>query len=284
MHPRSRDPLPAANSRSTWRRAVQHPVARMVVASLAMFLMLALGFAASEALFPPTLRVGWPSLLGALSCGLGYWLYVNRIERRPAIELAPARALPEWICGAGLGALIGLLTLAPLWAIGSYRLMSFGDTTPLLTQIPEMVLVSTMEEILMRAVVFRLARQAWGTRAALLLSSALFVAAHLPGALTLVGALVTAAASLAFTGAYMVSGRVWLPMGMHFAWNYLFSAVLSVPVSGHEAKGWIQASMSGADWLTGGAYGVEASVFALVTWSVAAFVLLRRTRTSSATG
>ena len=65
-------------------------------------------------------------------------------------------------------------------------------------------------------------------------------------------------------------------MGMHFAWNYLFSAVFSVPVSGHEAKGWLHGSMSGPDWLSGGAYGVEASAMALFVWSVAAALLLRR--------
>ena len=41
--------------------------------------------------------------------------------------------------------------------------------------------------------------------------------------------------------------------------------------------------MSGPDWLTGGAYGVEASVFALVIWSLAAAILLRRARTSPKT-
>ena len=64
-------------------------------------------------------------------------------------------------------------------------------------------------------------------------------------------------------------------MGMHFAWNYLFSAVFSVPVSGHEAKGWLHGSMSGPEWLSGGTYGVEASAMALLVWVVAGAILLR---------
>jgi hypothetical protein len=47
-----------------------------------------------------------------------------------------------------------------------------------------------------------------------------------------------------------------------------------VPVSGHEAKGWLHGSMTGPAWLTGGSYGVEASAVALVVWSVAAALLL----------
>ena len=102
------------------------------------------------------------------------------------------------------------------------------------------------------------------------------MAAHLPGEISLMGVLVTAAASLAFSAAYQLSRRLCLPIGMHFAWNYLFSAVFSVPVSGHEAKGWLQGSMSGPAWLSGGAYGVEASATAQLVWAVAAALLLRR--------
>jgi hypothetical protein len=50
-----------------------------------------------------------------------------------------------------------------------------------------------------------------------------------------------------------------------------------VPVSGHAARGLLQVSMPGPEWLTGGAYGVEASAVTLVVWSAAAVFLLRRT-------
>ena len=79
---------------------------------------------------------------------------------------------------------------------------------------------------------------------------------------------------------YAVGGlgilRLWLPMGMHFAWNCLFSAVFSVPVSGHEAQSWVQGSMSGTAWLSGGVYGVGASASALLVWAVASALLLQR--------
>ncbi len=264
------------DSRPRWRRGLRHPLARMLAASLVMFFALALSFAASEVLFPRDMRIAWPNLAAALACALGYRAYVKRVERRDVSELSHSGALAEWARGAALGVLLGMLTLVPLWGIGAYRIGGFGDSFPLLKQIPEMLLVSVMEELLMRGVVFRIAQQAWGTRRALALTTLLFVVAHLPGDISAMGMLVTAAASLAFTAAYQVSERLWLPMGMHFAWNYLFSAVFSVPVSGHEAKGWLHGSMSGPIWLSGGAYGVEASAMALLVWSVAAALLLGR--------
>ena len=248
----------------------------MLAASLAMFLALALSFALTEAVLPKDIRVAWPNLVAALACAVGYWVYANRVERREVTELSSQGALAEWTRGAGLGVLLGLLTLAPLWGLGVYRIDGWGDTFPLLKQMPEMVLVSVFEELLIRGVVFRIAEQAWGSRRALVLSTLLFVAAHVPGEISLMGVLVTAVASTAFTAAYQLSRRLWLPIGMHFAWNYLFSAVFSVPVSGHQAKGWLHGSMSGPDWLSGGAYGVEASAMALLVWAVAAALLLRR--------
>lgn len=248
----------------------------MLAAALAMFLALALSFALTEAVLPKDTRVAWPNVVAALACALGYWVYANRVERREVTELSSQGALAEWTRGAGLGVLLGLLTLAPLWGLGVYRIDGWGDTFPLLKQMPEMVLVSVFEELLIRGVVFRIAEQAWGSRRALVLSTLLFVAAHLPGEISLMGVLVTAAASLALSAAYQLSRRLWLPIGMHFAWNYLFSAVFSVSVSGHDAQGWLQGSMSGPSWLSGGAYGVEASAAALLVWAVAAVLMLRQ--------
>ncbi len=202
--------------------------------------------------------------------------HVSRFERRAVTELGGSGAPTEWAAGAGLGVLLGLLTLAPLCALGAYRVEGMGDGFRLLTHIPEMLLVSVLEELLIRAVMFRIAEQAWGSRRALVFSTVLFVAAHLPGEISLMGVLVTAAASLAFTAAYQLSRRLWLPMSMHFEWNYLFSAVFSVPVSGHESNGWLRGSLSGAEWLSGAAYGVEASAMALVVWVMAGALLLRR--------
>jgi membrane protease YdiL (CAAX protease family) len=252
----------------------------MITASLAMFLPLALSFALMEAFLPKDMGVAWSNLVAALVCVLGYWAYVNRVEQRAVTELSGSGAPTEWTRGAWFGVLLGLLTLAPLYVLGVYRNEGMGEGFRLVKQIPEMLLVSVIEELLIRGVMFRIAEQAWGSRRALVFSTVLFVAAHLPGEISLMGVLVTAAASLAFTAAYQLSRRLWLPMGMHFAWNYLFSAVFSVPVSGHEANGWLHGSLSGPEWLSGGAYGVEASAMALLVWVAASAILLRRVYSS----
>ena len=219
---------------------LRHPLARMLSASLAMFLALAISFAATEALVPKHLRANWPNAVAALAGALGYWAYARRLECRQVSELDGHGALGDSARGIALGGLLALLTLAPLWGLGLYRINGWGEGTRLVAQVPEMLLVAVLEELLIRGVIFRVAEQAWGSQWAFLLSTVLFVAAHLPGEISWLGVLVTAAASIAFSAA----------------------------------------SLSGPEWLTGGAYGIEASAMALLVWAAAGVLLLRHAHSS----
>ena len=83
---------------------------------------------------------------------------------------------------------------------------------------------------------------------------------------TLKGALYIAVeAGILLAGAYMLTRRLWLSIGFHMAWNYTQSAIFSGIVSGTEAsQGLVRSTMKGPDFLTGGNFGVESSVLALV--------------------
>jgi len=108
---------PNPDSAPRWRRVLRHPLARMLAAALAIFLALASSFALTEVLLPKDMPVAWPSLVAALACGFGYWIYARGVERREVTELSGSGALAEWTRGAGLGVLLGVLTLAPLWVL-----------------------------------------------------------------------------------------------------------------------------------------------------------------------
>ena len=128
MNPKINTLPPARLDLDTWwRRVLRHPLARMITASLAMFLPLALTFALMEALLPKNMGLAWPNLVAALVCALGYWIYVNRVERRAVSELSGPGAMAEWTRGAGLGVLAALLTLVPLYVLGVYRIEGSGD-------------------------------------------------------------------------------------------------------------------------------------------------------------
>lgn len=73
----------------------------------------------------------------------------------------------------------------------------------------------------------------------------------------------------------MLTGRLWLSIGFHVAWNYTQSAIFSGVVSGNEAsQGLIRSTIKGPDFLTGGSFGVESSVLALLVCTTTGVVML----------
>ena len=82
-------------------------------------------------------------------------------------------------------------------------------------------------------------------------------------------------AGLLLGAAYMLTRRLWLAIGLHAAWNFTQGWVWSVPVSGGSApNGLLLTRFHGPEWLTGGAFGLEASVVALAVVSLAGLALL----------
>ena len=63
--------------------------------------------------------------------------------------------------------------------------------------------------------------------------------------------------------AYLLTRRLWFAIGIHAAWNFTQSGIFSVPTSGIPMHGLFVAELSGPPWLTGGAFGVEASAVAV---------------------
>lgn len=260
-------------------RLLARPSVRAVLALLAVLLPFALALRLSS-FVPKPWPADWPLLLAAGGVVGGYCWYVRKIEARALTELSLAGAGRELGSGLGLGSLLVLACTLVLLAAGAYSITSSaltGSAAPgvLLKPIPEQVMVAFFEEILFRAVVFRLLEKSWGSWTALIGSTLLFVLAHLPNEhVSALALAATAAAGLALAGAWLLTRRLWLAVGLHFAWNYLFDAGLSIPVSGHTSRGWLQVAASGPEWLSGGGYGIEGSVVTLVAWSLAGLALL----------
>ncbi|SDG29498.1 MULTISPECIES: CPBP family intramembrane glutamic endopeptidase [unclassified Duganella] len=263
---------------SFFSRLLAHPAARVVLGLIVTMLPITLTMMLAGILVPKPLRVVWPMLLAAAFSVMAYRWFVTRIEQRQPTELSLRGAARETGMGVALGAALGLTVAGILAAAGAFVITGTSDSFGfLLKSLPEQIMVACFEEIMFRAVVFRIVEQRWGTRAALLASMLLFGLAHLSNDNVSVMAIVmTCIASLVFCACYMKTRRLWLPIGAHFAWNSTYDGLFAVPMSGHTARGWLQVSMSGPEWLTGGGYGVEASVVTLIVWGAVAILMLRQ--------
>lgn len=181
--------------------------------------------------------------------------------------------------GAALGAGAVLALMAALAASGSYHFTALNPwSLAISTPLAEMLFAGLFEEILFRGVLFRITERALGSWPALAISSVVFAAAHLGDSITVIGLINTALAGLLLCAAFMLTRRLWLGIGIHAAWNYTLGSICSIAVSGHPASGWMVGTLSGPDWLTGGAYGLEASLLTTVVMGVLFAILYDRAR------
>lgn len=254
----------------------RYSMVRIVLALLAVCIPVALVLIFSNQIQDKSMRAYWPPLLAAMVGYCGYALYVRRVERRAVLELRGPLAARELGLGIAVGTLMFLATIGALAASGSYQFTGTGNPAVLAKSLTEMVFVALVEEILFRGILLRLPERALGTWVALALSSAIFALAHLPNeGVTFLAVANTAVAGLAFGAAYLATRRLWLAVGMHFAWNVVSDGVFSLPTSGYPARGLLQGRLTGPEWLTGGAYGLEASVLTLLVMALGSIFLLR---------
>ena len=167
--------------------------------------------------------------------------------------------------GWAVAAVNFLAIIVCLFLCGYYRIVTVEfDVASQLSWLSLFLLVGVVEEVVFRGILFRLITDKWNIAVGLTTSSLLFGLAHLgnPGA-TLWAALAIALASGCLFGmAYAYHQTIWVPIGMHWAWNYLEGGVFGCAVSGTplDYRPLITPGISGSDILTGGAFGPEASI------------------------
>lgn len=265
-------------SPSRWARFLRFPLVRIVLAGFGVALAAGMAYSLAAAIAPKPMRIMWPHLLAAGAVVLAYWAYVRLLEGRALTELAPGGAARELAAGCAIGAGAVAAVLAILYAGGAYHPLALNPwSLAIVLPLAEMAFVGIFEEVLCRAIVFRIVEQSLGSRAALLVSAVLFGVAHIPGGgLSALAFVVTMVAGLLFSAAFMLTRRLWLCIGIHAAWNYTLGSIFSIAVSGHAAQGLVSGSLSGPDWLVGGAYGLEGSAVSLIVLGALGTVLMFR--------
>lgn len=265
---------------SRWRAVVQFPLVRLFVAGA----VVVLAFIAGRwlvSLLPVDLwwREQLSLLIGTAAVVGAYCAYVRFYERRTVSEFSRAGAAKELGIGLLIGGALFTITIAVLAALGVYRSTGVGTAENLVEIfIGGGLAAGVFEETLFRGVIFRILEEWLGTWVALAISSVLFGLVHLlnPNA-TMLGALsIILEAGVMLAAAYIVTRRLWLVIGLHAAWNFTQGGIFGVQVSGRPVKGLLQGTLSGPEWLSGGAFGAEASVVAVVSCVAVALVFLAR--------
>jgi len=132
-----------------------------------------------------------------------------------------------------------------------------------------------MEELMLRGYVFQALIE--GSRAwiALIVLSSVFAVMHFnnPDA-TIPSSVNIFLAGVLFSVCYLKTRSLWLPTGLHLGWNWMQASFWGMGVSGYHVK-WsvFNAEAQGVDWISGGKFGAEASIFATVVLLIATYLI-----------
>ena len=202
------------------------------------------------------------------------WLFEGR--RTSTLKL---RQLPvQTAKGMAIGTLYLLSVTGMIALCGCYKIGEFSFYKDIWAQLSFFFLVACGEEIMFRGILFRLIDKRFGTVPALIISALIFGGTHIlnPGATMWSSAAIAIEAGLMLGIAYKCSGTLWMPIGIHWMWNFMEGPVLGFAVSGSDnADSLIKPLILGPEFITGGAFGAEASIIA-ASLGIAVSLLLWR--------
>ena len=81
---------------------------------------------------------------------------------------------------------------------------------------------------------------------------------------TILSALSAFIGGLMYAYAFIATGNLWLPIGLHFSWNFFQGFVYGFPVSGFVFEGLFEVNISGRELWTGGEYGPEGGLIGII--------------------
>ena len=267
-----------------WKRITEFPLVAMLIALALAIGATTFGNLVGHQLLPahtPTTKVVGPLFVMWILL-VTYHYAIARLGEEPRDDFRLGHAVRDLGGGLALGFILFAIIVGIAALLGVYAITGRGDSSQLLAAlVGDAIVPAITEELLFRGILFRWIEQFGGTWAALLITSALFGAAHMfnPNATPFSSFAIACEAGLLLGGAYMLTRSLWFPVALHAAWNFTQGEIFDVPVSGTEVHGLVQAKLSGPELLTGGAFGLEASVIALaVATACGLYLVWRATR------
>lgn len=178
-----------------------------------------------------------------------------------------AHATADLAAGIVIGSLAMVGVFGVEWALGVLQVRGFQPPDIVwYLWFPLLAILVFGEEIAYRSLMLNglqvILGKAW---MAVFIMAAAFGLAHAgnPNA-TILSVLGNALGGLVYGIAFLGSRRIWLPLGLHFAWNFVQAPVLGFPILGREI-GLLQITSVGNVIFNGGSYGPEAGLIGMAS-------------------
>ena len=267
---------------TTKQKIFNFPLTKIILGLIACLLLINVGQAiAGKLLLQTSLDKDYRNLIkGIIVCGLAltsYIVFFKYYEKRAITELALKGLAKNLIIGILIGAVLQSLTILVIYFNGGYEVVSVNPFSFIIIPLTIAFTAAVIEEILVRGILFRIMEEKLGSYAALIISAIIFGALHLANEhSTLLSALCIAIeAGLLLGAAFIYTRNLWFPIAIHFAWNFMQSGIFGAITSGNsKTNSLLVSKIQGSEFITGGEFGPEGSVQAVIFCSLAAFILL----------
>lgn len=173
-----------------------------------------------------------------------------------------ARELGE---GLLLGAILVLTGFGLMWAFGLAQPVGFDFVLPTFLGWGLLFLLQPfVEELVFRGFLMSLLARYFSVQAALIVSSFAFALVHaFNDGFSIIGFLTILVSGVLLGLLFLRSARLWLPTGLHAAWNFVQGVILGYSTSGVTTYSITEMQTTDPAWLSGGAFGFEGSVLAI---------------------
>lgn len=137
---------------------------------------------------------------------------------------------------------------------------------------------AVQEELIFRGMIFRKLERSFGSWIALIVSAILFGAIHLtnPNAILVSGIAIIVTAGILIAAIYILTRSLWWAIGIHPGWNFFEGSVFGTQISGHVQSGFFSSIITGPVARSGGSFGPEAGLAAILIVGTIGFLLCLR--------
>lgn len=207
-----------------------------------------------------------------------YWLLYRKYEHRVITELSANGLLKRLFAGISIGSGLQVLTILIIYLFGGFTIIAVHPFSAVVIPFTVAFTVAIIEEILLRGIVFRITEEKWGSTIALITSGLIFAGLHLVNPhVTIISILCVTVVGVLLGAANMYYRSLWVPMAIHFAWNFTQNGIFGAITSGNEkTTSLFTTKITGPEILTGGQFGPEGSIQAVIFCLIVAVIILRK--------
>lgn len=270
--------------------------------ALAFFLIYILFVGIGEALIIGILSaMGYDPLHGVLPDGnvamlLKYYgfgvffvvtlLYCKLFEKRKIKSLGINKKIYDYFIGAAfavvlLAVIVGICCVTGVMSFGGFT--SGADVIYLIALFAGFLIQGSAEELVCRGFLLPSLLKKTSLPVAILVSSTAFALPHLPTVLeadpqfALIGVINLYLVSAVFSLLFIQRCNIYIVCGLHSVWNFILNGAMGLSVSGSNTfeNSLFNFNVNENNILSGGAYGLEASVVTAVILGIVTIILVK---------